>query len=288
MTEVLDPGHRAGGFGDSSIQEEAHRLNAAFDLATISQMRSRAHTEANLLRDFHVGTVERNTDRLRGKLSRAQGALARWALMAEHPEYRTIDLVRIDNQGDWDATAEAEEEIAQLAEELRDAGRGGEVIDKHSKEAKRRITVDPIFLSAEGLLVVRRKRLMLATTAETIKFADRRRKRFPIADLVLRGRMEAETSIEIDKVSEFVLDLETLQRMHPKAAQEVADAAGGRAPSEITNHGRSLVSPRIIEAAIDVQHEVLTPAVTTYYADRKYKNIRRARASDVSVEPAVV
>ena len=88
--------------------------------------------------------------------------------------------------------------------------------------------------------------------------------------------MVATSHVEIDKVSEFIVDFELLRRMHPAAAQEIAEAFHGQAPAEITNHGRNLVSPRIIEAAIDVQHEVLTPAVTTYFADRKFKDIRPA------------
>ena len=248
-------------------------VRSAANLAIISQMRADAHNTANLFRDFYVGTTETGTEELRDELTSAESALARWALMQTHEEFRTVDLARIDNLGDWEATAEVEADIAQIGETLRAEDDGGNIIDRHAPEARRRITVDPTLVTAGGLVAVRRKRLMLATAPSEVHFRDIRSTngRVPSDE-----EMVAMSHIEIDKVSEFVLDLGVLSRMHPRAAQEVMEAATGVAPAEITNHGRSLVSPRLIEAAIDVRHEMLTPAVTTYYADRKFKDIRPA------------
>lgn len=257
--------------------KRARNIRSAAQLALVSRMRAGAHDAANTFRDLYVGVHENGTADLRGELSQAQTALARWVLMQDHDEFRTIDLARIENNGDWDATAGAEGDIAIIAAALREANNGGQVIDRAEPEAKRRIMVDPGIVSSTGLVAVRRKRLMLATAPHEVSFRDMR----PGTDKRVHGQaMVATTHVEIDKVSEFVLDLEMLGRMHPTAAREVEDAILGKAPAEISNHGRDLVSPRIIEAAIDVQHEVLTPAVTTYFADRKFKNIHPADESE--------
>lgn len=281
MSEAHKPMPILDRFVDSSdiserVRELKHarnlRKNVA-ELAMVSRMRAGAHAAANAFRDFYVGTHENGTDDLRAELTEAQTALARWVLMRNHDEFRTIDLARIENEGNWGATEGAEGDIAAIAAELRVADDGGQFIDRTAAEAKRRIMVDPGVVSAHGLVAVRRKRLMLATAPHEITFRDMR----PGTQKRVYGQeMLATSHVEIDKVSEFVLDLELLRRMHPAAAREVEAAVTGAAPAEITNHGRDLVSPRIIEAAIDVRHDVLTPAVTTYYADRKFKDVRPA------------
>jgi hypothetical protein len=260
--------------------KRARNVRSAAQLALVSRMRAGAHDAANTFRDFYVGTHENGTADLRGELNQAQTALARWVLMQEHDEFRTIDLARIENSGDWDATAGAEGDIAIIAASLRETENGGQVIDRTATEAKRRIMVDPGIVSSRGLVAVRRKRLMLATAPQEVSFRDMR----PGTDKRVHGQHTvARSHVEIDKVSEFVLDIDLLRRMHPVAAREIEEAVLGTAPAEITNHGRDLVSPRIIEAAIDVQHEVLTPAVTTYYADRKFKDIRPVDATDLEM-----
>lgn len=284
MSEVHKPFPVMDRFVDSSEVSEriralkrARNLRNVAQLAVVSRLRADAHSAANTFRDFYVGTHENGTAELRIELSRAQTALARWVLMQEHDEFRTLDLARIENGGEWNATEGAEADIAIIAATLRDSGDGGQFIDRTAPEAKRRIMVDPGVVSSRGLVAVRRKRLMLATTPRDIAFRDMR----PGTGKRVHGQpMMATSHIEIDKVSEFVLDLSMLRRMHPTAAREVEDAILGKTPAEITNHGRDLVSPRIIEAAIDVQHEVLTPAVTTYYADRKFKDIHPADESE--------
>ncbi len=287
MSEVDRHFRVMDGFVDSSevsdrirTLKRARNLRNVAQLAVVSRMRAEAHAAANTFRDFYVGTQENGlggTAELRTELSQAQTALARWVLMQEHDEFRTIDLARIENEGRWDATESAEADIAAIAARLRAAGDGGEAIDRHAVEAKRRIMVDPGVVSSMGLVAVRRKRLMLATAPQEILFRDMR----PGTKKRTHGqRMVATSHIEIDKVSEFVLDYELLKRMHPAAASEIEAAVKGEAPAEITNHGRDLVSPRIIEAAIDVNHDVLTPAVTTYFADRKFKDIRPADESE--------
>ena len=257
---------------------------SAVHLAAISRLRAEAHAAANLFRDFYVGTSEEGTEPLRRELSGARSALARWALMQAHGEFRTVDLARVENVGDWDATSEVEKDIATLAQSLRQAGNGGEIIDRHHNTAKRRIMIDPTLVSAQGLVAVRRKRLMVVTGPSQVRFVDRRH----AADAPPRV-FEATSRTEIDKVSEFVLDLRMMRRMSQKAAREIEQAIKGDAPTEITNHGRDLVSPRMIEAAIDarVRHPMLTPAVTTYYADRKFSNVHEVEpTAEVETELA--
>ncbi|HKX24271.1 MAG TPA: hypothetical protein VJM46_03455 [Candidatus Saccharimonadales bacterium] len=294
MSEVHEPLPVMDRFVDSSEISEriralkrARNLRSVAQLAVVSRMRAEAHAAANTFRDFYVGTHEDgavDTAELRTELTEAETALARWVLMQEHDEFRTIDLARIENAGEWDATAGAEADIATIAAQLRLAGNGGHVIDRDVTEAKRRIMVDPGVVSSKGLIAIRRKRLMLATAPHDVVFRDMR----PGTDKRVHGQQLAATShVEIDKVSEFILDLDLLRRMHPTAAREVEAAVRGDAPPEITNHGRNLVSPRIVEAAIDVNHPLLTPAVTTYFADRKFKNIRPA-TDDSELEMASV
>jgi hypothetical protein len=86
---------------------------------------------------------------------------------------------------------------------------------------------------------------------------------------------EAVAHYEIDKVSEFVLDVAALRAANKGAALEVEAAIRGEAPSEITNHGRRLTAPHFIEGAIDDQDPMLSPAMTTYFADLKYEDVRR-------------
>lgn len=282
MSELDKPGPDKGGFVDSFAM-----AGARGQLATISGLRADAHADANMFSEYYVTPDENREHSLRSQLTSAQGALARWALMAAQPAFRTVDLVRVVNDGDWDATAEAEEGIARIAAQLRSAGHGGDIIDRHSPEAKRRISVDPELVSAKGLVAVRRKRLMLATTPEIAEFADVRRTRTygpdsrPIPEVI---DTTAVTHLEVDKVSEFVLDIGAMREVNSRAADEVEAAIRGDAIHELTNHGRGLISPRLIEAAIDTRNPMLSPVATTYYAERKYRDVTKL----VESEPELV
>lgn len=276
MNEVNEPMPSWGGFRDSSNTfdkrlvdlRQRRRVRVADELASISGMRAAAHSAVNLFRDFYVGTVEHDTEELRHELNSAETALARWAILCAHEEFYTVDLARIENHGDWKATAAAEADIASIAGELRTAGDGGQMIDRRAPEAKRRIMIDPTLVTASGLVAVRRKRLMLATASREVRFRDGRAGR-----KTANREMVARSHVEIDKVSEFVLDLTVLRRIHRRAAAEIDSAIETMGPVELTNHGRNLVSPRLIEAAIDVRHPMLVPAITTYFADRKYDGV---------------
>jgi hypothetical protein len=277
MRELHEPTLARDGFEDSRDIGKA-----LGELTDISRMRSQAHEAANLFRDFHIevgGTTER---RLRRELSQAEGALARWAIMVAQEEFRTVDLARVENDGDWDATATAEQEVGEIATGLFMGGEIEGVIERDTPEAKLRITIDPGLLSGRGLIAVRRKRLMLATTPIPRKFSDMRPVNGDYSGLfVPRGdAMVADVSLEVDKVSDFVLDFDRLEAASPKAAEEIREATkGGKVAGEITGNP-DYVSPATLEEAIDARDAMLAPAVTTYYADRKYRKVRRFSDSE--------
>lgn len=271
MSELDKPGPDKGGFVDFFVM-----AGARGQLATISGLRADAHADANMFSEYYVTPDENREHNLRNQLTSAQGALARWALMATQPAFRTVDLVRVVNDGDWDATSGAEEDIARIAAQLRSAGSGGDIIDRHSPEAKRRISVDPALVSAKGLVAVRRKRLMLATMPEVVEFADVRRTYGPGSRPIPEVTdTTAVIHLEVDKVSEFVLDIGAMREVNSRAADEVEAAIRGDAIHELTNHGRGLISPRLIEAAIDTRDPMLSPVATTYYAERKYRGVTK-------------
>jgi hypothetical protein len=272
MRELREPTLAKGGFGDSRDIGQA-----LGELTDISRMRSEAHEAANLFRDFHIEVGGLTERRLRRELSQAEGALARWAIMAAHEEFRTVDIARAENGGDWDATTDVEREIGEIATELFVNGEIEGMIERDSPEAKLRIMIDPGLLSGRGLIAVRRKRLVLAAASVPREFSDMR----PVGSNYSgkfdpRGHaMAADVSLEIDKVSDFVLDFDRLAAASPQAAKEIRDVTeGGRVAGEITGNP-GFVAPLAIEEAIEARDATLAPAVTTYYADRKYKKIRQ-------------
>ncbi len=274
MRELREPTLPGGGFRDSRDTERAMG-----ELLDISRMRSQAHEAANLFRDFHIevgGSVERN---LRGKLQNAEGVLARWAIMVAHQEFRTVDLARVENKGDWNATAGAEKGIGDLAMKLFVAGAIDGLVERDTPEAKLRITVDPGHLSESGLVAIRRKRLMLATAPVPHLFTDMR----PAGQNwhgpgARRGHaMAADMHLEVDKVSEFVMDFDRLRDIDSHAATAIRDIAF-YGPAEIT--GELDEATAAVEAAIIERDAVLSPVITTYYADRKYKNVHRIDQAD--------
>lgn len=279
MRELREPTLTSGGFGDSRDTRKA-----VGELLDISRMRSQAHAAANLFRDYHffrdyrmeVGSaVERD---LRGKLQGAEGVLARWAIMAAHQEFRTVDLARVENNGDWNATAEAEKGIGDLAVELFMAGEIDGLVERDTPKAKLRITVDPGLLSEDGLIAIRRKRLMIATAPTAHVFTDMR----PAGDWDGHGPRRghatvADMHLEVDKVSEFVMDFDRLNELDSEAATAIRRVAQ-YGPAEITSELEDATAA--VEAAIIERDAVLSPAVTTYYADRKYKNVRRLDQAD--------
>lgn len=280
MRELREPTLASGGFGDSRDTRKA-----VGELLDISRMRSQAHEAANLFRDYHffrdyhmkVGSAAERD--LRGKLQGAEGVLARWAIMAAHQEFRTVDLARVENSGDWNATAEAEKGIGDLAIKLFMAGEIEGLVERDTSKAKLRITVDPGLLSEDGLIAIRRKRLMLATVPTSHVFTDMR----PVGrdwdgSGARRGHaMAADMHLEVDKVSEFVMDFDRLKALDSAAATAIREAAQF-GPAEIT--GELEDATAAVEAAIIERDAVLSPAVTTYYADRKYKNVRRLDQAD--------
>jgi hypothetical protein len=268
MRELQSPTLTRVGFEDS------HDIAGALaELTDISDMRSRAHEAANLFRDFHITPGSTRERQLRGELASARGVLARWAVMAAHHEFRTVDLARVKNNGDWEATMVAEVGIDDIAMELFENGRIDGVIHRDSPEAGRRITIDPGLLSGRGLMAVRHKRLILATTPVYNEFVDVRPGKNS------KERIGADTSITIDQVSEFVLDLGRLREASEQAADEVRQVtSGGIRAMEITQADGIVAAPAVIEAAIRDHSNLVTPTVTTYYADRKYQNLQKLDA----------
>lgn len=269
MRELREPTLPRGGFRDSRDIS-----TAVGELVDISRMRSQAHEAANLFRDFHIEPGSFNERRLRRELSSAEGLLARWAILAANEEFRTVDLARVENRGDWEATAQAEADIGELALELFMKGEIEGVVERDAEEAKRRIMVDPGLLSGRGLIAIRRKRLMLATLPQPHEFRDMRPTSYHEEGYVPRGNVLAtDAHLEVDKVSEFVMDFQRLRVVDNDAAEEIrSEVIQQRGPAELTDSAAAAV----IEAAILDRNPMLTPAITTYYADRKYKNIRPA------------
>ncbi len=265
MRELYTPTRAPSGFKDSQ------KIRVALDEMTdISRMRSRAHEQANLFRDFYIQPGSSRERQLRGELDQARGVLARWAVVTAYEEFLTVDLARIENVGDWDAAAEAETDVGDVALELFMNEQIDGMIEHGSPEAKLSIVIDPGLVTAQGLIAVRRKRLLLATPPLPHEFTVRREP--PVS-------MMTDASMEIGKVSEFVLDFDRLEMIDPKVAQEILLAtSGGISPSDITQVEGVRSAPAVIEAAIRDRDAMLTPAATTYYADRKYQNARRVEA----------
>lgn len=280
MRELQNPTLLRDGFKDS------RDIRVALDeLTDISRMRSQAHEDANLFRDFHIEPGSSRERQLRGELAGARGVLARWAVMAAHHEFRTVDLARIENDGLWDATTRAEEGIGDLAMDLFMDGRIGGIIERDSSEAKLRISIDPGLLSRDGLIAIRRKRLMLATTSTVQDFIDTRTVQGGTGiALPRRTPLRADVSMEVDKVSEFVLDVRRLEEIAPDALLEIRDVTqNGSRPGEITGNEDIRMAPAVIEAAIAERDPMVIPAITTYYADRKYRNVREQADEKVKV-----
>lgn len=298
MSELTTSGpHTPDGFRESfSLLDRPSVADAIVAATEVSEARATAHNAANLFRDFHVSPLEnvRNHE-LRRDLSREQSVLGRWALVVAHEEFRTVDLARVQNGGDWDATLEAEQEMDELAT-LLEQDNAGVRIPRDSERAKRRIMIDPTIVAGNGLVLIRRKRLMLATQPRRYEFSDRRptngygsKKRRPS-----QRHFTTQQHFEVDKVSEFVLDVPNLAIIDPRAAHEVHAAmlergihlfegmeaeAAREAHATITSEG--VENPAdlkhlngAIEEMIDARFEMLTPVTTTYYADRKYKKVQ--------------
>jgi hypothetical protein len=152
-------------------------------------------------------------------------------------------------------------------------------IPRGAEQANRRIMVDPTLVAFDGLILVRRKRLMLQTRPRQAAFADKRpqhgygSQRWGFGRGASKTPMTALTHLEVDKVSEFVLDIDTLGDVNVHAAREMYAAMAAGAPKQLDEQG---YANKIVETAIDVRHPMLTPVTTTYYADRKYRDIQRA------------
>jgi len=245
----------------------AELSHAIEELTALSRMSSQAHTEANLFRDLHIDAADSSRHELRERLGPARTVLARWALLNAYLEVRTVDLARVEHAGDWEGANNAERGIGDLATELFMDGEINGMIERDTPEAKLRISLDPTIVGGNGLIVVRRKRLMLASRPHAVEFVDVRRK-YPTSKT-------AQAHLEIDKVSEFILDIEGLREVDRHATAEVRAAAQRGLPVEVTAFRRSRV-PGVIEDVINERHESMVPAVTTYYADRKYTDIRDA------------
>jgi hypothetical protein len=257
------------------------------EITDISRLRGQAHEAANLFRDFHVGSGNgpgKVEHKLRQDLNSGRGVLARWALMIAHQEFRTVDLARVENDGDWDATQQAEAEIGQLGEQLYADVQIDGLVERHSPEARLRIQVDPTLLSGGGLVAVRRKRLMLTTQPVSRQFTDMRARHYggrsPRSD-----ELVADVHFEVDKVSEFALQLDEVEEVAgARAAAKFRAILEGERSVEITNTAVRSCLPGVIERAITERHPMLAPAATVYYADAKYQNIRSAETDESIVE----
>lgn len=284
MSEQTTSGtHTPDGFKDSFSFSDTPQYAAARDLAyaieyttEMSDLRSATHNAVNLFRDLHVSPKENQKNHeLRQELAHTHHVLGRLALMAAHEAFRTVDLARVRNYGDWDATRDAEDGIARLAAAMKQTGEIDDVIPRTSEHAKRRIMIDPTLVAENGLVVVRRKRLMLSTHPVEHHFADRR------PQIGYGGKteeasmlpMSAMSHLDVDKVSEFILDTELLDAVDERAAREVYAVVRHGGPQRLSSDKHR--TSQIIEAAITARHDMLTPVTTTYYADRKYKNAKR-------------
>ncbi len=236
-----------GCFGvPSSVDHGQGRLwRATQELVAISDMRSTAN-EVNLLETKHGVSEEEVRERLR----QARTVAARWAIARAYPEVRSVELARVKNPDDWDATDEAEREIAALA-----ASERAELIPRRSPEANIRIWLDPSVVAAKGLVEARRRRRLFALSSPT-------------------NTPKVTEVVEVIKEAKFILDLRRLSRVDGGVAAVLRAAAAlpHREPSEIH---RSFAATPIIESAIDGRgmyegEPLLTPAVTTYYAERRY------------------
>lgn len=271
MSEFVSPSQPVDGLFVSSDTSAALR-----DMVEISQMRSQAHELANMFGGLHVRPEQNGSHELRARLTAARGLLARWAIMAAHQEFRTIDLAHVtnfdDRRGAWDATRQAEAELAQLSAELQRDGQSDGPIPRHTEAARRRISVDPTLLSMNGLVAVRRKRLVLATRPRRRQFVD------------VRSRdVTVDTHLEIDKVSEFVLDIAQLRDADAGSADEIEAIVDSGLLTEVTDQRQQLRVPDVIEAAIDRRDPLLTPATTIYYVQRKYNQVQVADRDGSSI-----
>lgn len=258
-------------------------VSAALDeLVQLTRLQSAAHTDVNLFRDLQTTAADLDRHEARRELHSAQGVLARWALMAAHLDVRTVDLARIENQGDWEATRTTETEIGGLATELLENEQSDGLINRRSPEAKLQIVIDPVTVSGSGLVAVRRKRLMFATRPQPVQFVDVRQRSYWDGNAMVRQQntlRTADAHVEVDKASDFVLDIERFRDVDEQAAQMVAFIADQQWALEVTNQEVQQL-PAAIERAINERHYSLTPAVTTYFADRKYRDVRDAELAE--------
>lgn len=288
MSELTTSGpYSPDGFKDPfSLLGSPDVSGAVREATALSDIRAQIHGTANLFRDLHVSAAEsiRNYE-LRRELEDTQTVLGRWAIMMAHQEFRTVDLARVRNQGNWDATAQPEQEVALLAGVLAANGASEGLIDRDTEQAKRRIMIDPTLVAETGLLLVRRKRLMLATQQQEHRFTDRRpahgygsKKQNPS-----HNPLTTQMRYEIDKVSEFVLDPELLGDADALAGRQAYAIMADGAPQRAVEDGKQPENEalaHIIEGAIRMRHEMLTPVTTTYYADRKYSKVKRLGIDD--------
>lgn len=272
MSEYPEPQPSKGGFVDTQTISDALR-----ELAYMSDIRREAHGRANLFRDLHVNGADNQEHGLRRQLDSAQGVLARWALLATNQEFRAMELAYVQNDGDWDSTGTVEEEIGDLAVDLFVDGEIDGMVDRHTSEAKLRVTVDPGLLSASGLVVIRRKRLMFATRARQVGLRDARPRS---ASQPPRGPLVATSRIELDKASEFILDVERFGEVGATGAEIIAEGLMRGRPFDIARDEELRQARQAVEAAIDERHPSLIPASTVYYAERSYSGIREAGTAD--------
>lgn len=268
MAERPSPVQMPGWLMDA---DDLSRLDPVSRLAAFSDMRAALHNEANLFRDMRVTPEQNGGHELRERLAGAKDALARWAIFEGEYAFRTVDLARVRNVGDWDGTDEVEGELRLLVDRLTQQGRCEGFVPRDSSEAGIRITIDPPLLCEEGLVAVRRKRLLVSTAPQPCTFVDVR-----AAARGEDGTRVAMVRDEIDKVAEFALRVDDLRALDRHAAAEVLQIIESGVPDEITNHGRRLRSPRVIEDAIERRDGMLIPATTTYYAEHKLSDIRPA------------
>lgn len=127
-----------------------------------------------------------------------------------------------------------------------------------SPKTHKRIWIDADVLGQEETKVaVRRKRNLFTAGPTKVSLLH-----VPSGELVQRWRI-----VNIDKVSEFVLKLDTLRLLDPDAYHEV---------HAITSDGgigllKQAVSNQVIEEAIRGQHtELLSPSVTIFYEHQQY------------------
>ena len=266
MREFNPSPNAKGGFEDFFFSSRTPSIERALvDMSAISEARGAAYNAANLFYPLPSADETERKERLawRASLRERLGAAtmaARWEIFRDNNELASVDLVRVNNMGSWEATEEAEAQMIRIANDAKNVETSDGLIARDSPEAKRTIMFDRHFLlhelTAAGLIAVRRKRLMMVASPQDAG-----------------GK-----HLEVDKASEFVLNVHRMAEIAPDTMFELDLRRGVVWPE-----AGGLVDCTI-EAAIADRDEMLVPATTTYSGGRKVTAPKQAEAESGLVD----